>query len=360
MKDVLGALDRWSARGEDVALGTVVAVHRSAPRPPGAKMAISAGGEFAGAVSGGCVEGAVVQVAQDVLTGGRPRLVHYGIADDEARDVGLPCGGAIDVWVARYDTDDPAATAFADIARDDGRAALVTLVRGRAPGATLLVRADGATEGSLGDPCTDAETVALAEELMWSEHGALRELSGSDAVFVDVTAPAPRMIVFGAVDFAVALCRLARAAGWRPFVVDPRGFFATAQRFPEAEQVVAAWPREAVARLGGIDRATSVVVLSHDPKLDDAALALAVESEAAYIGALGSRSAQADRRARLLATGVAEELLERVSAPIGLDLGATSAEGTALSILAEIVAARNGRSGGRLRDAGGRIHAVGA
>ena len=161
-------------------------------------------------------------------------------------------------------------------------------------------------------------------------------------------------------DYAAALSRLARAAGWRPYVCDPRSQFATRDRFPAAEEVIVAWPDEAFARLGGIDRATYVAVLTHDPKLDDAALAIALDSEAAYVGAMGSRRAQAQRRERLLAAGLDEELLERIAAPIGLDLGAVSPEETALSIMAEVVAVRNGREGGRLSHAAGRIHEVGA
>jgi xanthine dehydrogenase accessory factor len=177
---------------------------------------------------------------------------------------------------------------------------------------------------------------------------------------VDVVAPAPRLVVFGAVDYAAALCRLARAAGWRPYVCDPRSQFATPERFPDAYEVIVAWPEDAFARLGGIDRATYIAVLTHDPKLDDAALSIALQSDAAYVGAMGSRRAQAQRRERLLAAGLDEELLERVAAPIGLDLGAVSPEETALSIMSEVVAVRNGREGGRLSHAAGRIHEVGA
>jgi xanthine dehydrogenase accessory factor len=167
-------------------------------------------------------------------------------------------------------------------------------------------------------------------------------------------------VIFGAVDYADALCRLARAAGWRPFVCDPRSQFATRERFPEAEEVIAAWPDDALARLGGIDRATYIAVLTHDPKLDDATLTVALRSEAAYVGAMGSRRAQAQRRERLLSAGIEEELLERIAAPIGLDLGAVTPEETALSIMAEVVAVRNARDGGRLSQAAGRIHEVGA
>jgi xanthine dehydrogenase accessory factor len=237
------------------------------------------------------------------------------------------------------------------------RAALVTVVAG-APHARLLVRPDQSVEGSLGDSALDAAAVGLAEELMWAERSERREV-GDVSLFVDVTAPPPRLIMFGAVDFAAALARMARAAGWRPYVIDPRGRFATRERFPEAEEIVVAWPEEAFARIGGIDRATYIAVLTHDPKLDDAALEIAVRSPAAYIGAMGSRRAQEKRRERLLEKGLTEEEMGRIAAPIGLDLGGLTAEETALSIMAEVVAVRNGRSGGRLSNASGRIHEVG-
>jgi xanthine dehydrogenase accessory factor len=247
---------------------------------------------------------------------------------------------------------------FTDLARSGGRGALVTVLDGAHPGAKLLVHADGTRSGSLGSAALDEAAAVHADELMWSER-AERVVEGDTTLFVDVTFPPPRLIVFGAVDFAAALCTLARAAGWRPFVVDPRARFAQPARFPDAEQVVAAWPEEAFTRLGGIDRATAIAVLTHDPKLDDAALVLALRSNAGYIGAMGSRRAQARRRERLLAKGIEEPELERISAPIGLDLGALTAEETALSIMAEIVAMRHGRPGGRLAHASGRIHEVG-
>jgi xanthine dehydrogenase accessory factor len=248
---------------------------------------------------------------------------------------------------------------FAEIAATDGRAALVTVIADGEVGAKLLVRADGSTEGGLGSAELDRAGVEAAEELLWAERSETCEV-GETTLFVDVVAPAPRLIIFGAVDYTVALSRLARAAGWRPFVCDPRSQFATPERFPDAEEVIAAWPDEVFARIGGIDRATYIAILTHDPKLDDAALSIALRSEAAYVGAMGSRRAQAQRRERLLAAGLDEELLTRVAAPIGLDLGAVSPEETALSIMAEVVAVRNGREGGRLSHAAGRIHEVGA
>ncbi len=348
MKDVLPEITRWTERGDRIALATVVGVRRSAPRPPGAKMAVNGRGEVAGGVSGGCVEGAVVEIADRVMRGEGPRLAHFGIADSDAWDVGLPCGGEIDVWVQAYEPG-----RFAEVARAGGRAAEVTLLDGARPGAKLLVEADGARSGSLGAPELDDEAVRVAAELLWAESSERR-----GAMFVDVVAPPPRLIMFGAVDVAAPVCTLARAAGWRPYVVDPRVRFATPERFPDAEDVIAAWPEEAFARLGGIDPATSIAVLTHDPKLDDAALLIALRSPARFVGAMGSRRAQAARRERLLAAGMGEEELERLAAPLGLDLGAVGREETALSILAEVVAARHGRDGGRLTTRSGRIHEV--
>jgi xanthine dehydrogenase accessory factor len=246
-------------------------------------------------------------------------------------------------------------------ARQGGRAALATVIGPEgAPtfARKLLVTPDGPAAGGLGDARLDAEAGEAAAELLWAERSETRKLGGVQ-VFIDVVAPAPRLLILGAVDYAAALCRLARASGWRPFVCDPRSAFATEARFPEAEEVIEAWPQEAFAELG-IDRATYIAILTHDPKLDDAALRIALRSDAAYVGVMGSRRAQAKRGERLLEQGLSAAELARMSAPIGLDLGATSPEETALSIMAEVVAVRNGRDGGRLQTSAGRIHEVGA
>jgi xanthine dehydrogenase accessory factor len=347
MHEILDELERWSRRGERVALATVVEVIRSAPRQPGTKMAVSESGAITGAVSGGCVEGAVVEIAEDILAGGPPRLAHFG-SDADPCSVGLPCGGEISVWVQEFRP-----SRMIELAAGGLRAAEVTLLEGAAAGAKLIVEADGARSGSLGSPELDRSAEAEAAELLWADRSERR-----GALFVDVVSPPPRLIIFGAVDVAAALCTLARACGWRPYVIDPRARFATAERFPDAEQVLAAWPDAALARLGGIDAATSIVVLTHDPKLDDAALLPALASPARFIGAMGSRAAQADRRERLLAGGVTEAQLGRLSAPLGLDLGATSVQETALSIFSEVVARRHGRNGGPLAGSDGRIHAL--
>jgi xanthine dehydrogenase accessory factor len=256
-----------------------------------------------------------------------------------------------------------AAAGFAAAAREGGRAALVTVIEapaggaGPVPGAKLFVGAGGERAGGLGDPALDDAAAARAEELMWAERSELVS-EGGVSLFVDVVAPPPRLVVFGAIDFAAQLCTIARSSGWRTVVVDPRARFATRERFPDAEQVLVAWPEEAFAQLGGIDRATFIAVLTHDPKLDDAALAIALRSPAPYVGAMGSRRANARRRERLLALGLTDEDLARLSAPIGLDLGGLTAEETALSIMAEVVAVRNGRDGGRLVHATRRIHEI--
>ncbi len=246
-----------------------------------------------------------------------------------------------------------AQSSFAALARDGGRAAMVTAVRGPQAGRRLLVRADGEREGGLGDAALEEQAIAGAAQLMWEERSELR-----GDLFVDVTAPPPRVLIFGAVEYASHLAHFARAAGWRPYVIDPRAQFATADRFPDAEEVVVAWPQEAYERLGEIDRATYIAVLTHDPKIDDEVLVQALAAEPAYIGAMGSKRAQAQRRERLLAAGVSEDQLQRISAPIGLDLGSISAEEVAISIMAELLAVRHGREGGRLskRSGGGRIH----
>lgn len=349
MTGLLAELDAWRRDGRRIAVATVIATGGSAPRPIGSKMAVDDLGRVAGAVSGGCVEGAVVELAERVLSDGRPRTAAYGISDGEAWAVGLPCGGRIEVDVAPW-APDPAGPGgrFAALAGAGERAALITSLDDRAQ--TLLLPGETVGAG------LDAATLAAAERLLWAGRAALVEHAGR-RVFVDVSAPPPRLLVVGAVPVAQALCRAARDAGWRPFVIDPRSRFATPERLPDAERVVVAWPEEGIAALGGIDPATALVALSHDPKLDDPALALAIRSGAGFVGAMGSRRASAERRARLTAAGLTEAQLGRISAPIGLDLGGTGDAETALSIMAELIAARHGRAGGRLSRGDGTIHA---
>ncbi len=355
MGDVGESITAWTGRGERLAMATVVATKKSAPTPNGTKIVLGASGEIVGAVSGGCVEGAVVEVAEGILAGEEPRLLHYGIADEEAWEVGLPSGGEISVWVEAFGSDS-LQSRFNERLREGRRAVIVTALEGvPRPGAKVFLDVDAEPAGTLGDDALDGAAIALAREALWSEHSALREHDGA-LLFVDVAAPPPRLIVVGAVDFAAQLSALAALAGWRTFVVDPRSRFATPERFPAAERVIAAWPQEAFDQLERIDRATAIAVLTHDPKLDDAALLAALASEAGYVGAMGSRRTQAKRRERLLAAGLDASSLDRVAAPIGLDLGGLTPAETALSIMGEIVAVRRGRDGGRLALRDGHIH----
>jgi xanthine dehydrogenase accessory factor len=335
MREILSELERWRSRGDRVALARVVATRRSAPRPVGSKLIVSERGELAGSVSGGCVESEVVEAAREVLAGGEPRLLTYGISDDLAISVGLPCGGEIDVWVSEPDPE--LLTELAAIAKDERRAvALVDLETG----SERLVQ--------------DGED-ATADELIRAGHSKVVELEGT-RVFADVFGPPPRLLVYGAVDTADALCAAAHGLGWHTIVADARGRFATRDRLPHADEVLVAWPEEALARVQP-DHATAIVVLTHDDKFDVPLLVGALQSDAFYIGALGSRRNQERRRERLLEAGVGEASLERISGPAGLDIGAHSPAETAISMLAEIMAVRSGRGGGRLKESSGRIHA---
>jgi xanthine dehydrogenase accessory factor len=336
VRELSADLDRWRARGERVALARVVATRRSAPRPVGSKLAISESGELAGSVSGGCVEGEVYDAARDVLRGGTPRLLTFGISDDLALSVGLPCGGEIDVWI---DVPDPELLAdLEQIASEDARAVLLTDLD---DGSLRLLR-EG--EDDRGD------------ELIRGGHSRVVDLDGR-RVFADVFGPPPRLLVYGAIDTAESLAAAAHAIGWRTIVADARAKFATRERVPSAHELVVAWPDETLERVRP-DHATAIVVLTHDDKFDVPMLLGALATDAFYIGAIGSRRNQERRRERLVEAGADEAALERISGPAGLDIGAHSPSETAISILAEIMAVRAGRDGGRLKEARGRIHAA--
>ena len=307
MKEIASDLERWRARGDDrVALATVVATRGSAPRPIGSKLAISAQGELAGSVSGGCVENEVYEEARAVLEGAPAKLLSYGITDEQAWSVGLPCGGEIDVFV-----EEATLTELGELVR--------RIERGERFSRTTVLDEQG-TE------------------------------------FVEQFGPPPRLLVFGAVDTAEALCAAAKHLGWRTIVADARGKFATTERIPSADELLVEWPDEVLARVEPDDE-TAVVVLTHEDRFDIPALKDALATDAFYVGALGARRNQARRRERLLEERVAEEEIDRISGPAGLDIGALTPAETALSILAEILARRAGRSGGSLKDSKGRIHA---
>ena len=314
MHELADTIERWRARGDRVALATVVATRRSAPRPVGSKLAVSEQGELFGSVSGGCVESEVALTAGEVIADGVPRLLTYGIEDELAWSVGLPCGGEIDIFVERFDGELP------------GEGATLTVLEGEHAGERL-----------------DAEVPPGPSRVL--------EVDGAQ-VFVEVLGPPPRLLVVGAIDTAEELCRAAKALGWRTAVIDPRPALATRDRLPSPDELTVAWPDELEA-----DGDTAVVVLTHEERLDVPALTKALAGDAFYVGAIGSRRTQAKRRERLLEAGLEEEQLERLAGPAGLDLGAHSPAEMAVSILAEVLAVRAGRDGGRLVARSGPIHA---
>lgn len=347
MKDILGDIERWRAQGERVVVATVVATRRSAPRPVGASLAVSESGQMCGSVSGGCVESDVYENAREVLETGEPKLLSYGIADEEAWEVGLPCGGEIDVFLT-----EESAPHFPRERCETERAVEFTVVEGDAIGAKLLVFESGERIGN-GVP---EEALAQLDEVLRRGRNRLLELADGSKVFAEWYGPPPRLFVYGAVDTAEALCRAAKLLGWTTIVADARAKFATAERIPSADELVVLWPEEALAEVAP-DHQTAVVVLTHDDKFDEPALKGALETDAFYVGALGSRRNQERRRERLLEAGVPEAALDRISGPCGLDIGADSQSETAFSILAEILAVRADRGGGPLKTAKKRIHA---
>jgi xanthine dehydrogenase accessory factor len=328
VKDVLDTLERWIDEGLRVATATVVATEKSAPRDPGAVLAVSEEGEITGSVTGGCVEPAVYEEAQAVLQGGQPRLLKYGIADDEAFEVGLPCGGTVHIFV---DELDPALVPpIAAAVREEQPVALAVRVEGAAAGEKRLVYPDG--EG-------DA-VAARARELLARGESALVELDGGDGLFVSSFAPRPRMYVFGAIDFASALASIGRFLGFHVTVCDARAKFVTPERFPDVDELVVDWPDRFLER-SPVDERTAICVLTHDDKFDVPILKAALESPAGYVGAMGSRRTTERRAERLRAEGVTDEALARVHAPIGLRIGSRSPEEVAVAIAAEIISVFN-------------------
>ncbi|MGB6021438.1 MAG: XdhC family protein [Ornithinimicrobium sp.] len=375
MREVLPELRAWWEAGEPVAVATVVDTWRSAPRPPGASMLIGTDGTAVGSVSGGCVEGAVYEVGRQVLSDGAPVLTRYGVSDDDAYAVGLTCGGILDVFVERVT---PESFAELDLWAEDieqGRpVATATVIEHPDPtrlGRRLVVRPDGAlgesVQGSLGSSraddaiADDTRGLLAAGRTATLEYGPDGQRRGAGMrVFVAGFAPKPRMLVFGAIDFAAAVATVGAFLGYHVTVCDARPVFATAARFAAAHEVVVSWPHrylQAEVDAGRIDERTVICVLTHDPKFDVPVLELALRGpDVAYIGAMGSRRTHEDRLSRLRATGLDLHHLERLSSPIGLDLGARTPEETAISIAAEIVAARWGGAGDRLTRTQGPIH----
>ncbi|WP_395575139.1 XdhC family protein [Streptomyces sp. BK79] len=368
MLDIAEELDRWVGQGRDFAVATVVAVGGSAPRLPGAALAVDADGTAIGSVSGGCVEGAVYELCRQALEDGETVLERFGYSDEDAFAVGLTCGGVIDILVTPVRADDPArpvlAAALATAAR--GKAAAVArIVSGPAEltGRALLVRPDGSHEGGFGaHPELDRTVAAEAGAFLDAGRTGTLEIGEQGSrcgapltLLIESSVPAPRMIVFGAIDFASALVRAGKFLGYRVTVCDARPVFATTTRFPEADEIVVEWPHEYLRRTE-VDARTVLCVLTHDAKFDVPLLKLALRLPVAYVGAMGSRRTHLDRNARLREVGVSDLELSRLRSPIGLDLGARTPEETALSIAAEIVATRRGGTGASLTGAHTPIH----
>ncbi len=367
MREVLSDLLGWWTEGKPVGMATVVSTWRSAPRAPGATMLIGPDGTAVGSVSGGCVEAAVYELGRDVVDSGRPVLVRYGVSDDDAFAVGLTCGGIIDLFVERVDPQSfPELGAVATAVTQGRPVAVATVVTGEVDqvGRRVVIWPDDRA-GSLGSArLDDATTDDVRGLLAAGRTGTLRygldgERRGDElTVFVASFAPPPRMLVFGAIDFAAAVAQLGSFLGYRVTVCDARAVFATNRRFPQTE-VVVDWPHRYLAAelaAGRVDGRTVVCVLTHDPKFDVPVLELALAHPFAYVGAMGSRRTNDDRIARLREAGVPDDRIDRLASPIGLDLGARTPEETAVSIAAEIIAARWGGGGQRLSTMDGRIH----
>ena len=317
MREVLSELEQWTREGEDIALATVVETWGSSPRPLGSKMVVTRSGKMAGSVSNGCIEGAVFDEAQKVLQAGKPKLAAFGVADDVAFEVGLACGGHIEVFVQ------PLAPAHKQLIAMLERNEAATLRTDLSTGEVELTK--GAPSGS-----------------------ELARRDGND--FIEPVRRPAHLVIVGAIHIAIPLHRLAKLMGYRVTVVDARSKFATKERFPEADELIVSWPDEAMAKLT-LDNSTYVVILTHDPKFDLPALRSVLGKDVGYIGAIGSRKTNQNRFDALRAEGFTEDQLSRVHGPVGLDLGGRGAEETALGILAEITATRFGGSGAFMRDA---------
>jgi len=356
MRDIADGLRAWRAEGVPFAVATVVRTWRSAPRQPGAAMAVSAAGEVLGSVSGGCVEGAVYEAAREVIETGQAQTQAYGVSDDDAFEVGLTCGGTIELLIQP----EAALTGLDEVldAIATGRPVATAAV----PGAQLVIWPSEPAAGTLGEPGLDYAAAQQAAGMLAAgrtgtvhlgRHGEQRPDDVS--VFVQSYVRPPRMIVFGAIDFAGAVARIGRFLGYHVTVCDARPVFTTAKRFPDADELVVQWPHKYLESTT-VDERTVLCVLTHDPKFDVPLIEVALRTPARYIGAMGSRRTHDDRLKRLREAGVDEQSLARLCSPIGLDLGARTPEETAVAIAAEIIARAWGGSGRRLTELETPIH----
>lgn len=344
MREVFAEIETWLKQGKRVAIATNVKKEGASLRPLGAKMAVTTAQEIAGSVTGGCIEGAVYEEAQPVIQSGQPKLLHYGIVNaDTPWEVGLSCGGTLDVLVEALDSPvwNALYPALKASLEENQLVSVATVISGAGLGSKMLVWPDGRRLGSLGSAALDESAAAWAQEQMRREETGWTHLADSD-VFVDVLPPNARMIVVGAVHIAIPLVALAKTLGYHTIVIDPRAAFASRERFPDVDELITEWPSTALEKLH-LDEGCYIAVISHDEKLDNPALLAALASPARYIGVLGTRKNYPKRLAVLREMGAAEESLHRLRAPIGINIGAVLPDEIALSILAEMVAARHGR-----------------
>ncbi len=342
MNDISDTIERWRRDGEHIALATVINVDGSAPRGEGAKMAVTRDGKVVGSVSGGCVESAVAQAAMEVLATGTPSIVRYGINRNMMWDIGLSCGGAIDVFI------EPLPDLLPD-ARPQRVSAICTIVRGSNHiGQKILVDGEGQTRGSFGDAALQSRVVQAAQGLIGAGQSKTVSLGAHD-VFVDISVPEAHLLLVGAVHIAVALCKMATQAGFSVTVIDPRPTLCNRERFPDARDLMVEWPEDALPKID-VDENTYIAVLTHDEKFDDPTLVRVLPTRACYVGAIGSKKTQALRRDRLRDAGLAPEVVSRLHGPIGLDIGSQTPEEIAVAILAEMIASKYKRSGTPLRD----------
>ena len=341
MRDILPDIDRWREDHRSIALATVVQTWGSSPRRVGSRMAFTLDGKITGSVSGGCVENAVVEAGIEALKTDRPRLLHFGVADETAWDVGLACGGSIDIFVKPLDE------IFFEVLRstiiDEDPAVLVTVIRGPQDllGREMLAREDSVL-GTLGNEWHE-RVLKIARETLAQGISRRFMLNESIEVFLEAILPPSTLIVVGGVHIAIALVSLAKTLGYRTIVIDPRKAWGSEERFPHVDQLIQAWPEEAFRHVR-LTRSTAIAMLTHDPKLDDLALRIALQSPVFYAGALGSKTTQAKRRERLLGAGLTESQLSRLHAPIGLDIGAETPEEIGLAVMAEIVDAHRSQN----------------
>jgi xanthine dehydrogenase accessory factor len=342
MRDILSDLDNWRAENKSIALATVIQTWGSSPRGVGAKMALTPDGGITGSVSGGCVEGAVFEEGVGVLKSNRPKLLHFGVADETAWEVGLACGGSIDIFVEPLDTE--LFSSLHTVLVEERPAVLVTVVRGpdEVLGGKILVEDNGKIIESFHNTL-DEVPLNLVKETLAQGESRRSMLTEEIEVFMEVILPPPTLIAVGGVHITIALMALAKTLGYHTVVIDPRDAFGNEKRFPDVDQLIPLWPDEAFQQIP-ITGSTAIAMLTHDPKLDDISLKIALPSSAFYVGALGSNTTQAKRRKRLLDDGLTEKQLNRLHGPIGLEIDASTPEEIAMSIMAEIVAARNSKN----------------